>query len=228
MPAQPGLAARAYQVLAVAGDPHLFPRGGRRTEHEQVARQPRVGTGAVLDGAFDARPPRCRHHRRQREDEQQHQHRVDAGGEQGDDDAEAEHPAERGEQRHEQVIEPEGVPAQHLEPVEMLASFLVGNGCDARVQPGDVRFHRDAHAVAEPPLHAIEDDLQIPEQRGRHREPQRGKKHLLAVVVADPVDEDGQPQADQRLRQRGEQGHRERHGEQPRLDAVGELHHPPE
>ena len=233
-PGQRGVAAlprgapRAYQVIAVAGDAHLLARRGRRAQHEQVAGQARVRRRAFLDRPLDARSPRRGDDRRQREDEQQDQCRMYARGQQPDDDAETQDPAERREQRHEQVVEAERGPAQHLEPVEVLAAFLVGDGRHGRVQPGDVLLHRDAHPVAEPPLHAVEDDLEIPEQRGRRGETERRDEHLPAVVVLDTVDKDRQPQPDQCLRQRGEQGHGQRQGQQSRLHAVGQLHHPPQ
>ena len=53
-------------------------------------------------------------------------------------DAEAEHPAERGKQRHEQVIEGEDLIAQHGQAIEILRSFVMFDGGNTRLQSGDV------------------------------------------------------------------------------------------
>ena len=65
---------------------------------------------------------------------------------------EAHDPADRREQRHEQVVEREHLIAQHREPVEVLGPFVVLDRRDRRLQRGDVRFERDRDLVAEAAL----------------------------------------------------------------------------
>ena len=157
---------------ADAGDPHLLARRRRRAEHEQVPGQ------AVVRGAASPRP---RARRRaattalitvgQREHDEQHERRMDRR-QQHDGDGEPQDPAERREERHEQVVEREHLVAQHREAVEVLGSLLVLDRRDRRLQPRDVRLERDADPVAEAALHAVEQHLQVP-RRGRRDAPGR-------------------------------------------------------
>ena len=77
-------------------------------------------------------------------------------------------------------------------------------------------------------LQPVEDDLQPPHQGRRDGETGGGEVDVAAVVVVQPVDEHCQPEPDERLRERESEGHRDRDDEQPRLDRVGQLRHPPQ
>ncbi len=185
------------EVEAVAGDPQLLARRGGRPEHEQVPHPSLVLGLPPQHGLLHPRPPGRGDHGGHREQHQQPQRRVHPGDQQHLDDRQSQDPAEGGEQRHEQVVEPEGVPPQHLQPVQVLPPFLVGDGGDGGVQLGDVGLHRDGDPVAEPTAEPVEDDLQPPQQGRGQRQADRGSHHLVAGVVVHAVDEQRQPQPDQ-------------------------------
>jgi len=73
--------------------------------------------------------PRRRQHRRQGEDGEEHERRVDRH-EKADGDAEAQDPPARGEQRHVHVVEHEDLVAQHRKTIEVVGALLVGDGGD--------------------------------------------------------------------------------------------------
>ena len=77
IPAFPGLPALRDQPFADAGDAHFLAgrSGGRRGE--EMSRQPLRLRPALLRRTLDRGPPGGRQHRRQREDAEQHQRRVD-------------------------------------------------------------------------------------------------------------------------------------------------------
>ena len=216
----------ADQAVADAGDAHFLARRRRRRDREEVAGQAVGLRGALLGGALDGGPPRRREHGRQREDGEQHERRMDRR-QQRDRHAEPQDPAAGREQRHVHVIEHEHLIAQHREPIEVVGALVVRDGRDRRLQPGDVRFERDRHLVAEAPLHARADRAQEPRRRGRHAEADGRRAHEAGPLLEHALAEQHQPQREQRIGQRGELRQHERGEHQPRLVAVAELAQPP-
>ena len=124
--------------------------------------------------------------RRQREDREQHQRRMNRR-EQGDRHAEPQDPAGGREDRHVHVVEDEDLVAQHREPIEIVGALVVRDGRDRGEQPRDVRFQGDRHLVAEPALEAGADGAEEPggrRRRGRGRSPRR--RAGAAAVRAGP------------------------------------------
>ena len=120
------------------------------------------------------------------EQRQDHQCGVN-GTQQHDGDHQSEHPAERGEQRQEHVVEGEDLLAQHRQPVEVVGPLVVLDGGHRRLQPRDVGFEHDGDAVAEPSLHALRQHAEVPGRCHRGRQAQRGDDDggTSAVVGAD-------------------------------------------
>ena len=81
------------------------------------------------------------------------------------------------EERHVHVVEHEHLVAQHREPVQVLAPFLVRDRRDRGQQRRHVRLERNRHLVAEAPLHADADGLQKPRRGGRDAECQHRQPH---------------------------------------------------
>ena len=199
--------ARATRSIADAGDAHLLARRRGGAEHEQVA-----GQAVVLR----RRAPRARRSTAGRHVDGQHgrQRRTATSStsagwiehQQHDRDAEPQDPAERREQRHEQVVEREDLVAQHRQPVEVLGPLVVLDGGDRRLQPATCASSAMVDPVAEPALHAVPTDLQEP---GRRRRTRRGRARPAhdrgPVVVEHAVGEQLQPQREQRVGQRREQ-----------------------
>ena len=146
---------------------------------------------------------------------------------QRDRHAQAQDPAARGEQRHVHVVEHEHLIAQHRQAIEIVGPLLMRDGRDRRLQPGDVRFERDRHLVAEAALHARADGAQKPRRGGRHAEADRRAAHQCRPVLEHALAEQHEPQREQRVGQRGELRQHERREHQARLVPVAELAQPP-
>ena len=71
------------------------------------------------------------------------------------------------EDGHIHVVQHEHLVAQHRDSIEVLGDLLMRDRYDARLQPGDVRFERDRHLVAESALDARADRAQEPRPRCR-------------------------------------------------------------
>ena len=168
--------AAGGKALADAGDAHFLAGRRRGGDGEQVAGQTADRRAALLRRSLDRRPPRRRQHRRQREDGEQHERRVNRR-QQRHRHAEPQDPSAGGEQRHVHVIEHEHLIAQHRQPVEVIRPLLVRDRRSRRLQSCDVRFERDRHLVAEPPLHARADRAEEPRGGCRHAEADRRDPH---------------------------------------------------
>jgi hypothetical protein len=182
--------------------------------------------GAFLGGALHGRPPARGEHRRQREQGEQRQHRVH-GHQQRDGDPEAQNPATGGEHRHVHVVEHEHLVAQHGDAVEQLGPLLMGDRRHRRLEPGHVPFQGDRHLVPEPPLHPGADRAQEPGRHGRAGEAERGDQQRCAVAMQHRGAEQREPDRDERVRQRGEQGQQERRQQQAGLVPVAQPAQPP-
>ncbi len=162
--------------------------------------------------ALDRRPPGRGQDRRQGEQGQSGQPRADRD-QQPDGHAQPQHPAGGGEQRHVQVVEHEHLLAQHRQAVQPLGPLLVGDGRHRRLEPGHVRLQGDRDPVAEAALDPRVDRPQDP--GGRRRQPQadRGHQQQPPVALQHPLAEQGQPQGQQGVGQRGRQ--RQQEGRRP-------------
>ena len=214
------------------------PMPARRTSLPAGAVVPRVkrwrasrscGATRFLDDPLDARPPRGG------EEDRHGQHarcKTSAGvdrHQQHDGEREAEDPADRREQRQEHVVEREHLVAQHAQPVEVLGPLVVLDRRHRRLEAGDVRLEGDADLVAEAALHPVEQHPHVPGAHGREapaRRPRPAPWSGSSLVT--PSASSAIHSATSASGTRGEQGHRERADEQPRLGAVAELHHPPQ
>ena len=227
-PYQRSHAARrcGHETLADAGDPDFLARRRRRRGREQVTGEAVGLRAAFLGGALDRGPPRRRQHGGHGEDGEQHERGMNRG-QQHDRDAEAQDPPARGEQRHVHVVEHEHLVAEHGEPIEIVGALVVRDGRDRRLEPGDVRFERDRHLVAEAPLHAGADRAEEPGRGGGHAESDGAAAHQTGPVLEHALAEQHQPQREQRIGQRRELRQRERGDHQPRLVPVAELAQPP-
>ena len=226
VPALPGLAPLPDEALADPGHADLLARRRGRGRQEEVPSQPARRRPALLDGALDPRPPGRGEDRRQREDGEDDERRVDRH-QQHDRDAQPQDPAAGGEERHVHVVEHEHLVAQDREPVEVLGTLLVGDRRDLRLQPRHVRLERDRDPVAEAALHARADRAQEPGGRRRRAEAEGAGDQQAAVAPEDALPQELQPQGQEGVRQGGELRQRERRQHHPRLVAVAELQHPP-
>ena len=214
------------QAVAVAGDAHLLARrgGGGRA---RTGGGPAGSCGAARSSSARSTPGRQVAVRTvgSAKTSQQDQRRVDRAPAAPSTMPSRRIQPQRGEQRHEQVVEDEGG-AQHREPVEVLAAA-----------PG-ARWSRPLRAAGRraPPSRCVTRSRNRA-ARGRRRpaqiphaavaetaRPSAATSTQPAVVVGDAVDEHASHSADQRLRaaRRAGSGTSET-TQQPRLDAVGQL-----
>ena len=184
--------------------------GGAVVAVTKRCRASRLGLRAALLGAaLDPRPPGRGEDRRQREDGEGQERRVDRHQER-DRDPQPQEPAAGGEERHVHVVEHEHLVAQDREAVEVLGPLLVGDRRDLRLQPGHVRLERDRDPVAEASLHARAERAQEPGGRRRRAEAEGAGDQQAAVALEDALPQELQPQRQERVRQRGELRQRER------------------
>jgi hypothetical protein len=103
-----------------------LPGGAVVAVVEQVGGEA-IGSGApLLDLPLHPGSPARREHGGQGERQQQHQRRMH-DDQQHEGDAEAQHPAAGGEQRHVHVVEHEHLIAQHGEAIEIVGALVVGH-----------------------------------------------------------------------------------------------------
>ena len=205
-----------------AGGTHLLAGRRRGSDGVQVARQPDVRHGGFLDPALDCGPPRGRHEGGERERQQQQQGRVDRRQQDGGD-GQAEHPAQRGEQRHEHVVQREDLLAQHRQPVEELGPLVVLDSGHRGLQARHMGLERDRDAVTEPALHSLRQHREVPDEGGRDGETDGGGDDRRPVVLVDTIDDQRQPEREQRIGQHHQQAETERQREQPGFGAVAET-----
>ena len=199
VPPLPGLAPLPDEALADPGHAHLLARRCRRGHQEEVPSQPDRRRPAFLDGPFDPRPPGRSEGRRQREDGEHDERRVDRH-QQDDGNAQPQDPAAGGEERHVHVVEHEHLVAQDRETVEVQESLLVGDRRDLRLQPRHVRLERDRDPVAEPALHAGADRAQEPCGRRRRAEAEGAGDQQSAVAPEHALPQELQPQGQEGVR----------------------------
>jgi len=227
VPTLPCGSALGGQPLASAGGAHFLAGGRRRGHRVQMASEASVGDHRFLDSALYRRPPGGDEERRQRERQQQQQRRMD-GGEQERRDHQPEQPTERGEQRHEHVVEREDLLAQHRQPIEVLGPLVVLDGGHRRLQAGDVRLERDGHAIPEAALHALGEHRQVPDERRRHCEPDDGSDDRRPALLIDAIDDESEPQCQQRIGQHHQQPQAQRQHQQLRLRAIAQAERAPQ
>ena len=140
---------------------------------------------------------------------------------------ESKDPSARGEERHVHVIEHEHLVAKHREPVQVVGAFVVLDGGDRRLELGHVRFERDGHPVAKPPLRAIARDAKEPGRGRRDAQADRRGQREPSIVGEHPIREELQPEREECVGHRRDQRESERDHQQPRFGLVGPLQGPP-
>ena len=93
------------------------------------------------------------------------------------------------------MIEHEHLIAQHREAIEIVGPLVMRDRRDRGLQARDVRFERDRHAIAEPPLHAGADDAEEPGGGGGHADADRGGLDERGPLFDHALTEQHQPQA---------------------------------
>ena len=92
------------------------------------------------------------------------------------------------------------------EPVEVVAALVVLQPDDTRLEPCDVGLQRDRHPIAEPPGEAVGQDLEQPGQRAGDGDRADHHPHQRHVAGDEGSAEHGEPEGEERVRQRSEQG----------------------
>ena len=157
---------------------------------------------------------------------QQHQHRVH-GRQQGHGDGQAEDPASGGEHRHVHVVEREDLLAEHRQAVQVLGPLLMRDRRDVCLQPRDVGLQRDRHLVAEAALHPGGDGHHQPGGDGGDCERDDRELQQARLMLEQPFAEQLEPDREQRIRHRRDQGEDERGAHEGRLVAIAEPAQPP-
>ena len=98
---------------------------------------------------------------------------------------------------------------------------------DRRLQLGHVRLEGDGDLVPEAALQARRHGAQEPGGHRRDGQADGGEPHAVGVALDHAVAEQGEPQREERVGQRGEQRGHEREAHEHRLVLVAELAHAP-
>jgi hypothetical protein len=125
------------------------------------------------------------------------------------------------------MVEHEHLISQHGEPIEIVGTFVMGNGRDRGLQAGDVRFEGNRHLVAKAPLHPGADRSQEPRGRCRQAETDGRQAHEAGLVLEHALPEEHEPERDQRVGQRRKLRQHERGDHQPWFVLIPEPAQPP-